>query len=36
MKRTPGSGAGCPAGEAPAIGLVEWFRVGQHDRVEKK
>ena len=34
MKQTPGSRGRNVVEQAPAIGLVEWFRVGQHDRVE--
>jgi CDP-paratose 2-epimerase len=34
MKHTPGSAGRANSDQQPTVGLVEWFRVGQHDRVE--
>src|SRR4051812_42065342 len=34
MKHTPGRPGSSVAEQMPIIGLVEWFHVGQHERVE--
>jgi CDP-paratose 2-epimerase len=34
MKQTPGPRGRSLTDQQPTVGLVEWFRVGQHDRVE--